>query len=500
MPVLLSLYLPTWASDLVRRRRRLEWTHAVVLSRVDHQREVVAARCPRAARAGVLVGMTVAHARALIPADRAHVAPLDGADAARTLGRLAAWMLRFVPVVAIDEPDGLLLDATGCERLYGGTGRLTERVLAALQRLGFAARLAAAPTWGAAWALARFGDDGMTVLPPGELRPALSPLPVAALRIDTRTQEELRQVGIERIGQVLGLPRPALADRYGQTLLLRLDQALGRAMEAVTPIRPRGPVAAERMFDGPTGRLQDIRLVIRRLIGNVAALLEAGENGCRRLEVTLFRSDLPPLALAVQTARPTRDAGHLWTLLGPKTESAQLGFGVEGVRVLALAVTRLPHEQYSAWEPESTNHAPEVGRLVDTLAARLGPDRVVRVAPVESHLPERALAYRPIERIDREARPGPALADTDRPSLLLPAPIPAEAVLLVPDGPIALVRLRGEGLRVVTSIGPERVEPEWWRAPGPARDYFKVQTESGRWLWVFREIPGGRWFAHGEWA
>ncbi|MCC6322943.1 MAG: DNA polymerase Y family protein [Phycisphaerales bacterium] len=521
--------LPRWASDLAARRSHLDPMHAVILSRIDHQREVVGSCCAMAARAGVFPGMTVAHARALLPPARTHVESLDDALAERSLRRFAAWMIRFVPTVAVDPPDGLWLDATGCERLYGGIDRLAARILGAVGRLGITARLAGAPTWGAAWALARYTDDP-SPLPPelSELRSVLSPMPVAALRIDEAMRDKLHRIGIERIGHLLALPRSALADRYGEMLLLRLDQALGQAVESIMPIRPRTPVMAERMLDGPTDRVEAIEMITRELVGQIAAQLTERECGCRRLEVTLFRSDLDPLTFAVQTARPTRDARHLWTLVRPNLESAHLGFGVEGVRVRAHALARLLHRQEAAWEVGSDGGASadsgELGKLVDTLTARLGTGRVLRLRPVESHLPERAFDLETVTGIeDRPRSSGPALIDADRPSLLFRRPIPINAMFLVPDGPITRVNIGADTPRIVACIGPERIEPEWWRGYGgyggcgggggyggyeghgtAARDYFKAQTETGRWLWIFREVrhegTSARWFLHGEWA
>ncbi len=505
------MYLPTWASDLATRRSRLDRTHAVLLSHLDHQREAVGSCCAVALRAGVHPGMTLTHARALLPPNRTHVEPLDVEGNARSLRRFGAWMIRFVPTLAVDPPDGLWLDATGCERLYGGLDRLINRMQRAVKRLGIATGLAAAPTWGAAWAIARFGSGPAVNLDPNVLQSTLAPLPIAALRIDETTQAKLHRVGIERIRHLLDLPRTSLADRYGDELLMRLDQALGQAVESIVPIRPRAPIVAERLFDGPTDQTETIQLVARELLVQVAALLAARQCGCRVLELTLLRSDLDPLILTVQTARPTCDGRHLWTLARPKVESAHLGFGVEGVRAQARAMARLSHEQHTAWEEDRQATPTDVlGRLVDTLVARLGTDRVLRIAPVESHQPERSFEFERVASIDHKPRagtiPAPSLIDADRPSLLLPRPIRIDATFLVPDGPIARLDIRRDSQRIIASIGPERIEGEWWRGASRARDYFKVQTESGRCLWVYREVGTGRdqvreqWFMHGEWA
>jgi protein ImuB len=500
---------------MVRRRWRPEAGPPVVLTTLDHQREIVAECCAVAARHGVHVGMTVAHARALIPGGRVHVEAFSAERNARWLARLAVWMLRFAPRVGLDSPNGLWLDATGCGRLHRSPGRLAARIIGGLQGAGIGARVAVAPTWGAAWGFARFGDRRITVVREKELAACVSALPTAALRLDPQTIDALSRVGIKRAADLLCLPRTSLADRYGETLLLRLDQAMGQALETIETIRPREPVLIERVFDGPTTRSEDIGLAVWGLVDEAAARLLAVESGCRRFTVVLERSDLDPLVLEVSTSRPTRDAAHLWSLVKHRLEAAHLGFGVEGVAVRAGQVVRLAHEQSVAWgnEVRITNRpggpsSAEVGRLVDTLSARMGPGRVLRVLAAESHLPERAFVHEAVTRLDRPRRPGAAAVDADRPSLLLASPVPADVVLLVPDGPIASVCARGRGasVRVVTCIGPERIEGRWWRGgtgrrwENGARDYFQVQTDHGEWLWLFRCGSDRSWFVHGEWA
>jgi len=94
-----------------------------------------------------------------------------------------------------------------------------------------------------------------------------------------------------------------------------------------------------------------------------------------------------------------------------------------------------------------------------------------------------------------------------------------EAISLTPDGPPKRLRGgkwgkewsgkwggewggewgRGEH-EITASIGPERIAGEWWRKNEPTRDYFAVQDDAGRWLWVYRELETGRWFVHGRWS
>lgn len=517
----MAVWLPSWSTDRLLRRERRERDGVggapLLLVRAERQRRVVARCCARAAEVGVRPGMALTQARALFGGSPPRVEAFDAAADRGGLVRLAVWAQRFAPVVAVDtasdEPDGLLLDVSGCAHLFGGERGLVERVVDGLARLGFVARAAIAPTFGCAWGVARFGEAMCAVVEVGGAASAMSGLPLEALRIDAAAAGQLREVGIERVGQVLDMPRSALPARFGDQVLLRLDQALGQAMEAIAPVRPTPPPAVERVFDGPTDRFEAVECALRGLLGVVCARLGVRECGARRVEIELVRSHLEPERFEIVLGRPSRDVKKLWTLARPKLEKANLGFGgfgVEAVRVRASAVGRLRHEQAEHVATGAGVREREVRRageeLVDTLVNRLGVERVRRACLRESHVPERAWAWTGVGDEDAVAA---GVTEADRPTVLLEQPEPAEVIALTPDGPVHRVRWRGVEHGVSACVGPERIGGEWWRvdaAWGEARsdadrEYYAVcLDETGVWVWLVRRAGGARWFVHGVWS
>lgn len=470
---------------------------AILLAQRDGQRDVVAAMCPVGARAGVRRGMTIAHARALTPAD-AHIEPHDPRRDERALSKLAVWATRLAPRVAPDPPDGLLMDMSGCERLYGGVERLLDAVHHAFETLRLPHRVALAPTFAAAWGAARYSESSVVMIEENAPQ-ALMALPIEALRLDEPVVAALRDVGVETIEQMAALPRASLPARFGESAVLRLDQMFGRAMETITPVRPAPPVRAQRVFDGPTDRLEAVMFVAKELLGALCDDLWRRQCGARRVTVTLFRSDLSPLALSVRLSRPSRDLKHIWSLLEPKIERAHLGCGVECVRLAAGSVMPMAHEQRAHWvAPQRADADESLGRLLDTLVSRLGDARVTRLEPRESHIPERAFFHRAATA--SPVRERAALPASPRPSRLFDRPRPIEASLMTPEGPLMLLREAQELRRVRQCVGPERIGGEWWRSDEPERDYYRAQMDDGRWVWVFRRRSDGRWFLHGEWV
>ena len=146
----------------------------------------------------------------------------------------------------------------------------------------------------------------------------------------------------------------------------------------------------------------------------------------------------------------------------------------------------------------------DVSDLIDILSNRVGPDRLYRVAPVASDVPERSVA--------RVAAMAPAVEETwpsnwPRPARLLPKPEPIDTVALLPDHPPASFTWRGVRRRVRRADGPERVFGEWWKRDAElaaVRDYFRVEDEAGERFWIYRAGDGEdvatgsqRWFLHG---
>ena len=452
-----------------------------------------------AAAAGLSPGMTLADARAVCPA--LVTAPADPAADARGLARLADWCGRYSPWVAADGGDGIRLDITGSAHLMGGEQALLADLARHFERWGLGARLAAGDTLGAAWAWARHGPGG--VLPGGEVMARLAPLPVAALRLGPEVVAGLARLGLCRVGELYRLPRAPLAARFGAAVSRRLDQALGRVAEPVAPPRPAPAWRTRLAWPEPIGTLDGVRGALDRLLERLAELLAAERRGARRLELALYRVDGRVTRLAVGTARPSRAPGHLGALFAEHLDGLDLGFGIEAMALAARSVEPLAPAQ-AALDAAPEAAADAVAELIDRLRNRLGPGHVVRLEPRASHIPERAVTVVPALG---PAGPGDWPAAPPRPLRLLPAPEPIEVTApagadrssardQAPGG----FRWRRVAHRVARAEGPERIEPEWWRAGGPAaagggRDYFRLEDSAGRRFWVYRAGP--RWYLHG---
>jgi protein ImuB len=506
----ISLWLPAWPTDRLRKLGTPPdgppGGGALVTAMHDGRKRVIASVDALAAQSGLHAGMPVAQAQALVP--DLTVMEARPEDDAAALRRLAGWCLRYAPLTAAAAPDGVWpdgvwIDVTGSAHLMGGETKLLRDLVSRLLVQGFAARAAVADTPGAAHAMARFGAQDIAVVPSGGQEAALSRLPLAALRLPAETLDGLRLMGIEQIGALAAMPRAPLVRRFGALVTTRLDQAFGRAPEAIEPEFPPELIQARLTFVEPLLTAEAFTTVIDRLVPAVCSAMERSGRGARRLDLLFEIVDGTTQAIRIGTARASRDTRHLARLLRERLERVDPGLGVEAMRLVVPRTDALVPVQAAARLRMEDAEEPDMAPLIDRLTNRLGTDRVYRVAPVDSIVPERSA--RRVEARDKAAGTWPE--DLPRPVRLLDPPQPVEAMALLPDHPPMAFTWRRVRHRVRHADGPERIAGEWWKRGGETRsvrDYFRVEDEEGHRYWLFRRGDGEngvsgdmRWFLHG---
>ncbi|WP_225883610.1 DNA polymerase Y family protein [Sphingomonas aliaeris] len=473
-----------------------------LIDKVGRREEVVAA-CPAAVGLGIHVGMAATHARALV--SDLDFRPAEPAADAVLLDRLALLAVRrWSPIAAVSPHDGLWLDLAGCDHLHGGEERFCRRLLAFCGRAGFTGRVAVAETPGAAHALARYGRADLIRVEAGGTAAAIAPLPVAALRLSPSALEAARKFGFERIADLLPVARGPLARRLGLAAITRLDQALGAVAEPITPRDdPEVPMAERRLLE-PIGTAEAIEQVMADLLADLAEVLQRRGLGARSLRLVGLRVDGGEQVVAIGTSRPTREVSHLLRLMKLRIERIDPGMGLEQFRLVAPHTEPLDAVDLGAVLAGDTL-VRDPARLVDVVAGRIGARSVYRHAPVDSHVPERA-----VTRSDPVMVPG-TWPDWQRPIRLFARPEPlARVIALLPDQPPRRFEWRGRTHAIIAGDGPERIHGEWWRRDAEVwavRDYYRVEDEHGGRYWVFRrgdavvEATGDlSWWIHGVFA
>lgn len=547
---ILSLWFPRLGAERAIRAEPFLADRPLAIVEQDGPAQVISSLSLAASAAGLHPGQSLRDASALCAGliTRPRLIHRETAF----LDALHRWAGRFSPWVAAEPPASLVVDLTGCAHLFGGETALAGAVTQDCADLGLTVRLGLADTLGAAWALARYAGASAgayrtgdaieqearatrsragkrrhwerggaapsaastpavqgRIAPPGQSWQALSPLPVAALRLDADTQAQLARLGLRRVGDLLGQPRAGLARRFGRGLVDRLDQATGAAPEPISPAAAPERFAVRLSLPDPIGLRDDVEAALDRLLDHLCARLRARARGARVLRLEAWRCDGTMSARNVTGAVASFDADRLKPLLAMKLDDLEAGPGIDMLR-LEAPQTEPIHDRTSAGHAEAAARATaRSGQfaafedLIGRLGARLGMDAITRRHPGQSHIPEKeALTLAAAWSDPCGDWPAPAVP---RPLTLWPLPEPVQA----PDhpDPPATFRWRGRDWTVAGATGPERIAPEWWLDDpawrSGARDYWRVETDQGDRLWLFyahgAALSSG-WFCHGAFA
>ncbi|HEX7446558.1 MAG TPA: DNA polymerase Y family protein [Pirellulales bacterium] len=380
------------------------------------------------------------------------------------------------------------------------------------------------------------GEAPALVVPPGQSLPALMSLPVETLRLSLDCLRTLRELGLRHVGQLLAFPRASLAARFAPELLLRLDQATGEVAEVIPVDHPPPAAQAAWTFESPTDRPEMLRHALQRQLEQVIAQLSPRRQGAQALHCRLLGQTGRNVELSIDLFRPSASPRHLGELAWMRLESAGQKL-LEPIASLSLEVTATApleeHQQELFGASQADHGSRQLALLIDRLSNRLGRAAVGRPQLLPEAQPEFAWRYealignvsppvkkarskkqRRVAALCRERTPCRSTAgrnDVDsrfpsggslrgclsRPLSLANQPGPLRVMSVAPDGPPLRFFHAGIEHRIHRAWGPERIHTGWWRGRSARRDYYRVETTTGCWFWLFRQLTDGHWFLHG---
>ncbi len=424
--------------------------------------------CNRAARRyGVAPGRTLADALAIAP-DLHSMARNRRAESC-LFEEIALAAYRYSHQVALTG-DGVVLETGGSRRLHGDMSSLLSVLVADLEDRGLFVRLGTAPVPAAACLLARRRRH---VQDRRELRRMLAEWPLRELSLSAAELGRLDGLGLQRVRDVLELPRFERERRLGRELNRYLDRIRGREQTPLVYWHPPESFRHTLELPVPSIRTEALMFAFNRMLQHLEQWLRIRDRGLTALEVELHPEDRGRVThLATGLGRPGFQRDRLLELLRLKLEPVRLSAPIERLVMKADSTLERRPPQADLWTGTNVNDAWPA--LLDRLRARLGEDGLSGLAPRADHRPERAWQW------TAPGRTVPAPESPPRPNWLLPEPRPC----------------RVDDLRLID--GPERIESGWWDGHDCRRDYWTAHDRHGNRLWIFREYkPRDGWFVHG---
>ncbi len=467
--------------------------------------------------------MPLAEARVLIPSGWFFV---DSPAADDEQLRQLAWdCQQFTSRAGLEEaipPECLFLDVTGCVHPFGSIERLGESVVESFQLRGYRVRIAVAPTFGAAWAVAHATREAnLVVLNEEEVAATLDSLSVGGLRLPEDTLLLLEEFGIKTIGQLMKLPRSSLPSRFGPELRMRLDQAQGNTEEILkTELSPQ-PIGSESRFEFPLEDIRELSAALQPLLRNAIAELKQRHQQTQCLRVNWKTENGQNGELEIRLLRSTADAAWFEELLSLHWEKQRFTSGIISLH-LEIIPCRAEAERRTLFDRDDEDSESEFLHLVERLSSRLGSQAVGYSQLLPDAQPERAAAMTPWllqkkmapdqQLVKTTVRPIPdpsvpfPLHQVSHPSLhqplhrpfqLLAKPVSIVTILDELSGLPSQFHWRGQDHTVARCEGPEQIETGWWRAVMIRRSYYRIETDTGTRFWLFKDRAGGNWFMHG---
>jgi protein ImuB len=303
-------------------------------------------------------------------------------------------------------------EARGLSRLWGGIEGVLKSVR---QQLGKSVRLGAGPGRFCAFvAAANSGgivpDDGaadfLEPLPVSLLCGRLGPTQTAAAKTAAESADdlpnELERLGISTLGRLAGLPRDAVADRFGR-LGLRAQRLARGGDDPLRPRPVREAIAVElELPEAVSGQQLEraLELLISRLLAHgarrgrtlrslrLSARLAAGGGWRRQVALRRASADRSRLADALLP--------HLTQLSAPAAT----------LRLEAVALGPEAGEQLSLSSPDQQRRK-RIAEAVRQTRSAAGADSLMRVLEVdpESRVPERREVLMPWSEGAPQAKP-----------------------------------------------------------------------------------------------
>ncbi len=488
----LCVWYPSW--PLLVLEVEADRPCLVVEPRSDRSRgsetQVVRAADLSAQEAGIHIGMGRREAEALCPTAR--VVQRDLGAESRRFELVIEALENLIPHVEIVEPGLAFLPVQGAVRYHGGEEDLVEKVAKELANLAPGARIGLADgPFAARWAAINAVDEPWIVVDTARF--------LASLDVGVLEHQELidtfRWLGVTTLGSLAGLPREAIASRFGVEGLAAHRLASGEDR----PPQPRpipANLAVEAHYDDPLETLDQVAFAARALSTRLMNGLRREGIAPHRVEIEAEAADTTVRNRVWRSSDPFVESSlteRVWWQLRVWVEQGGVGGGLVRLRLdpadlsgdgRQLALLEVVGGTWEGYDPAR----PEAERALARAQALLGPDAVQQAARQGGRLPGEQVLWR---RWGEEA----GIPERD-PASPWPGATPGPTPALVPpesnrleveweDGMPTRVRLGSRWEPVLNWSGPWRLSGRWWKGEDSA-DRYQLVTSAGAFLVVVR--------------
>ena len=286
------------------------------------------------------------------------------------------------------EPGCLYFETRGVERLYGGVAPALKRALRAVGP-SWDACAGAADRRFAALAAAAIARSGQAlVVSDQKAQDFLAPLPLTLLPLEQQRREELERLGVNKIGQLAGLPGAAVAERLGPDGRHAWSLARGDDATRVKARRPPAEIAERLEFPEALANELTLRRALAALLDRILARPERGGREIRKVALSARLVGGGSWRRTLTLREPSAERGVLRAALGPKL--AELPAPVLALGLELVSLTESSGHQLALIQPEGDELRSRLREGLRQVRASAGAGAVASVVEVApwSRIPE----------------------------------------------------------------------------------------------------------------
>ena len=445
---------------------------------------------------------------------------------------LEGFAYAFSPLVEETAADTVVIDAEGCELLFGSAYELAKEISKCAARkkdlggLECKVNVALAANPDTAIHAARF-FKGITFTAPGEELTCLGDLPLNILQYSLvgiegprakEILETLKLWGVRTFKEFAELPLAGVSERLGQEGLKLQQLAAGKTSRHLKLKQPAPVFKSSIELEYPVAQLEALSFIFARLLNQICASLNAYALATNAIDVDLKLERGATHELKLNLPYPMRDHKVFLKLLLLDTEMHP-----PPSAVVAVNITCEPVKPRTSQTGLFIPLAPEPEKLELTLARLgklLGAENVGSPELLDTHRPDAFRMQRFVLKEAKRKRSKQQTANSrqrivENPQSEIREPKselgfrvfrpPLRALVQAergyPTEISAWDKTRSVHGKVVGVAGPWRTTGDWWRTDGWARDEWDVAVESALQLQVlyriYRELSSGTWFVQG---
>ena len=293
------------------------------------------------------------------------------------------------------EPGCVFFETRGVERLYGGLEPALERALVAVGP-AWDASVGAADRRFTALAAANVARPGQSVVVTDDrARDFLAPLPLDLLPLGDGEQQELRELGVRRLGELARLPGPAVAERLGPEGRKAWQLAHGGRRTRVRGRRPPAEIVESLEFPEAVGQMLTLRRALDTLLERALARPERRDRFVRKAAVSARIVGGASWRRTLTLREPCAERDRLRVALGPKL--ADLPAPVVELRLELVELTECDGQQLALVQPAGAELQSRLKEGLRQVRASTGGGSVCTVVEVApwSRIPEARALFVP---------------------------------------------------------------------------------------------------------